>query len=53
MPDTGATRRYYQHVNSFSARFAFATTSYRQNGLAVLEGLEDVTQLVAAFVLYD
>jgi pimeloyl-ACP methyl ester carboxylesterase len=29
--------------------FAFATTSYRQNGLAVLEGLEDVTQLVAAF----
>lgn len=29
--------------------FAFATTSYRQNGLAVLEGLEDVTQLVGAF----
>ena len=25
-PDTGATRRYYQHVNSFSARFAFAMT---------------------------
>jgi acyl-CoA dehydrogenase len=24
-PDTGATRRYYQHVNSFSARFAFVT----------------------------
>jgi acyl-CoA dehydrogenase len=24
-PDTGATRRYYQHVNSFSARFAFTT----------------------------
>ncbi|HEX6571760.1 MAG TPA: acyl-CoA dehydrogenase [Steroidobacteraceae bacterium] len=25
VPETGATRRYYQHVNSFSARFAFAT----------------------------
>jgi acyl-CoA dehydrogenase len=24
-PDTGATRRYYQHVNKFSAQFAFAT----------------------------
>ncbi len=24
-PETGATRRYYQHINSFSARFAFAT----------------------------
>ncbi|MCE3284096.1 MAG: fadE, partial [Steroidobacteraceae bacterium] len=24
-PETGATRRYYQHVNSFSARFAFTT----------------------------
>lgn len=29
--------------------FAFATTSYRQNGLAVLEGAEDIRQLVAAF----
>jgi acyl-CoA dehydrogenase len=24
-PDTGATKRYYQHVNKFSAQFAFAT----------------------------
>jgi acyl-CoA dehydrogenase len=24
-PDTGTTRRYYQHVNKFSAQFAFAT----------------------------
>lgn len=29
--------------------FAFATTSYRKNGLAVLEGIEDVRELVAAF----
>lgn len=29
--------------------FAFATTSYRQNGLAVLEGVDDVRELVAAF----
>jgi pimeloyl-ACP methyl ester carboxylesterase len=29
--------------------FAFATTSYRQNGLAVLEGVEDVEELVDAF----
>jgi acyl-CoA dehydrogenase len=24
-PDTGSTRRYYQHINKFSAQFAFAT----------------------------
>ena len=24
-PDTGTTKRYYQHVNKFSAQFAFAT----------------------------
>ena len=24
-PETGATKRYYQHVNKFSAQFAFAT----------------------------
>jgi len=24
-PESAATRRYYQHINSFSARFAFAT----------------------------
>ncbi len=29
--------------------FAFATTSYRQNGLAVLEGVEDIRELVKAF----
>jgi pimeloyl-ACP methyl ester carboxylesterase len=32
-----------------SLGFAFATTSYRQNGLAVLEGAEDIAQLVGAF----
>ncbi|MGE0815012.1 MAG: hypothetical protein AB7O28_04280 [Vicinamibacterales bacterium] len=34
-------------VGSFG--YAFATTSYRQNGLAVLEGVDDVRELVAAF----
>lgn len=29
--------------------FAFATTSYRQNGLATLEGVDDIRELVAAF----
>ena len=29
--------------------YAFATTSYRTNGLAVLEGVEDVTDLVEVF----
>ncbi len=29
--------------------FAFATTSYRQNGLAILEGVEDIRELIAAF----
>jgi hypothetical protein len=32
--------------------FAFATTSYHKNGLAVLEGIEDVTDLVAASAAY-
>ncbi len=32
-----------------SLGYAFATTSYRQNGLAILEGVEDVKELVAAF----
>jgi pimeloyl-ACP methyl ester carboxylesterase len=32
-----------------SLGYAFATTSYRQNGLAILEGVEDIRQLVAAF----
>jgi pimeloyl-ACP methyl ester carboxylesterase len=29
--------------------FAFATTSYRQNGLAILEGVDDMRELVDAF----
>lgn len=29
--------------------FAFATTSYRQNGLAILEGTEDMRELVQSF----
>lgn len=29
--------------------FAFATTTYRANGLVVLEGLEDLTELIVAF----
>lgn len=32
-----------------SRGFAYATTSYRQNGLAVLEGIDDVRGLVALF----
>lgn len=32
-----------------SLGFAFATTSYRQNGLAFLEGVDDVRQLVEDF----
>jgi pimeloyl-ACP methyl ester carboxylesterase len=34
-------------VQSFG--YAFATTSYRQNGLSILEGVEDVRELVMAF----
>src|SRR5687767_1242944 len=29
--------------------YAFATTSYRQNGLAVLEGVDDIRDLLAEF----
>jgi hypothetical protein len=32
-----------------SAGFAFATTSYRKNGLAIVEGVDDIRELVAAF----
>lgn len=32
-----------------SLGYAFATTSYRQNGLAILEGTADIRELVAAF----
>jgi hypothetical protein len=31
--------------------FAFATTTYRQNGLAILEGADDIRNLVAAFTM--
>jgi len=29
--------------------YAFATTTYRQNGLAILEGVDDIRELIAAF----
>jgi pimeloyl-ACP methyl ester carboxylesterase len=32
-----------------SQGFAFATTSYRQNGLAILEGVDDIKELVTHF----
>jgi hypothetical protein len=32
-----------------SLGYAFATTSYRRNGLAILEGVEDMHELAAAF----
>jgi pimeloyl-ACP methyl ester carboxylesterase len=32
-----------------SLGYAFATTSYRQNGLAILEAVDDIRQLVSAF----
>lgn len=32
-----------------SLGFAFATTTYRQNGLAIIEGVDDIRQLVAKF----
>jgi pimeloyl-ACP methyl ester carboxylesterase len=32
-----------------SQGYAFATTSYRKNGLAVIEGVEDMRELIAAF----
>ena len=32
-----------------SLGYAFATTSYRTNGLAIVSGVDDVTELIAAF----
>lgn len=32
-----------------SLGYAFATTTYRKNGLAILEGVDDIRQLAAAF----
>jgi len=32
-----------------SLGYAFATTTYRQNGLAILEGVDDIRELVGAF----
>ena len=34
-----------------SQGFAFATTTYRQNGLAILEGADDIRELVTAFTM--
>jgi hypothetical protein len=34
-----------------SQGFAFATTTYRQNGLAILEGVEDIRELISAFTM--
>jgi pimeloyl-ACP methyl ester carboxylesterase len=34
-----------------SLNIAFATTSYRKNGLAILEGVDDMRELLAAFTL--
>jgi pimeloyl-ACP methyl ester carboxylesterase len=34
-----------------SQGYAFATTSYRQNGLAILEGVDDIRELVTAFTV--
>jgi pimeloyl-ACP methyl ester carboxylesterase len=34
-----------------SLGFAFATTSYRQNGLAIVEGQDDIRELIVAFHL--
>jgi pimeloyl-ACP methyl ester carboxylesterase len=34
-----------------SLGYAFATTTYRKNGLAVLQGADDIRELVAAFAL--
>ncbi|HJZ50392.1 MAG TPA: hypothetical protein VKE41_24645 [Roseiflexaceae bacterium] len=34
-------------IQSFG--YAFATTSYRRNGLAILEGMDDIRELMAAF----
>lgn len=36
---------------AMQAGFAFGTTSYRQDGLAILEGAEDIRQLVSQFTL--
>ena len=36
-----------------SLGYAFATTTYRKNGLAILQGVNDIRELVAAFPLAD
>jgi len=36
---------------ALSTGFAFATTSYRKNGLAILEGVDDIHELVTALSL--
>lgn len=44
MPDGGYLPAVVQQLG-----YAFATTSYRRNGLAFLEGVEDVANLTASF----
>jgi pimeloyl-ACP methyl ester carboxylesterase len=44
LPDGTDLSVLVQHLG-----YAFATTSYRQNGLAILEGADDIRELVAAF----
>lgn len=45
VPGTGVSLSTIAQVQGF----AFATTSYRRNGLAVLEGVEDVQELATSF----
>jgi pimeloyl-ACP methyl ester carboxylesterase len=44
LPDGTDLRELIQQLG-----FAFATTTYRENGLAVLEGVEDIAELVDAW----
>jgi hypothetical protein len=44
LPDTSSLPDVVQSLG-----FAFATTSYRKNGLAILEGVDDMLELVAEF----
>ncbi len=44
MPDGGYLPAVVQQLG-----YAFATTSYRRNGLAFLEGVQDIANLTASF----
>ena len=48
-PPDGNGGTYYAPDIIESLGYAFATTTYRQNGLAVLEGVQDIEQLVDGF----